>query len=125
MKILFVEDNETMQHLYARALEAAGLTVVVINDGSLAFETAVAEQPDLILMDIMMPQMNGLDALDVLKSNDQTKFIPVIMMSAHEDDTLLMRAMQAGASRYLIKSNVEVTELAKLITDTIAAHPKN
>ena len=125
MKILYVEDNETMQHMYTRALTATGLTVVLINDGILAVDSAIAEQPDLILMDVMMPRMNGLDALEALKSNDQTKSIPVIMMSAHEDDTLLMRAMKAGASRYLIKSNVEVIELAKLVTDTIATHPKN
>lgn len=124
MKILFVEDTETMQRLYTRALEAAQFEVVLIDDGINALETAITEQPDLILMDVMMPQMNGLDTLDTLKKDERTKTIPVIMMSAHEDDKLLLRAMQAGASRYLIKSNVEVTELPSLVTQTIAEHPK-
>ena len=124
MKILFVEDSETMQRLYTRVMQAADFTVVLVDDGIKALDAAIAEQPDLILMDVMMPQMNGLDALDLLKSDPQTKTIPVIMMSAHEDDALLMRAMNAGASRYVIKSNIEITDLIALINETISAHPK-
>ncbi|MBC7708067.1 response regulator [Polaromonas sp.] len=70
-------------------------------------------------MDVMMPIMNGLDALDAVKADEATKHIPVIMMSAHEDDNLLTRAMRSGASCYIVKSNIEVTDLVPILTATI------
>lgn len=125
MKVLIVEDNPSVQRMYGKALEFAGFTVVVANDGNVALEMAQREKPDVILMDVMMPVMNGLDALKLLKADDQAKTIPVIMLSAFEDDNLVIEAMSIGASRYLVKSNNEPKQIIDVIKEVTgsAAEP--
>jgi len=125
MKVLIVEDNEIMQRLYDRALRLAGITFVGVGDGSLALEAALREHPEIIMMDVMMPKMNGLEALKILKANDQTKGIPVIMLSAYQEDKLLIDAMNSGADRYLVKSNLEPTQIVDIIKEVAAASKSN
>ena len=123
MKVLVVEDNPIIQRMFSRAIQLAGITVVVANNGSLAVETALREKPDIILMDVMMPEMNGLDALRTLKANEQTKTIPVVMLTAYEDDKLLTSAMNAGATRYLVKSNLDPQQVIDIIREVVGSAP--
>jgi CheY-like chemotaxis protein len=120
MKVLIVEDNPVLQRLYGRALEMTGHTIVTANDGDIAITTAANENPDIILMDVMMPTMNGIEALRQIKANDATKAIPVIMLSANDDGVVMQKALQSGASRFLVKSNVEPSDIIGYIDQTVA-----
>lgn len=117
-KVLIVEDNPFIQRMYGRAFQEAGLAVITANDGSTVVDTVIREQPNVILMDVMMPHKNGIETLKDLKSNDQTKNVPVIMVSAYEEPTLMQQALQLGAKQYILKSAVEPSALLKYIQDS-------
>jgi len=120
IKLLLVEDNPYVQRMYAREFQSANFELTTADDGAVAVTTAQTLLPDVIVMDVMMPNMNGLEALKLLKENDSTKAIPVIMLSANDNDSVLKQAMDLGASRYLIKSSLEPQGLVDLINETIA-----
>lgn len=120
MKILIIEDDPMLQRLYGRILAQAGHTVVNGTDGSQALDIALAENPDAVIMDVMMPVMNGIDALRLLKTNEATKAAPVIMLSANDDPILMQQALQLGASRFLVKSNVEPAQVIAFVDETVA-----
>lgn len=119
MRILVVEDNPIMQRMYARTMEEAGLDVSLAADGTSVQNVALTEHPDIILMDMMLPNMNGIDALKALKVNEQTKATPVIMLSAYDDPDLMQQALDAGASRYLTKDSLEPQQIAELVQQTL------
>ena len=77
--LLLVEDDPTLQRLYSRVFDEADFEVVVASDGVAIVEKASVESPDVILMDVMMPNRNGMEALGDLKDNEETKDIPEIM----------------------------------------------
>ena len=119
MKVLLVDDTEMIVRMYTRALTEAGYEVVTAGDGQAAYDQARNATPDLILMDVMMPNRNGMEALGDLKDNEETKDIPVIMLSAHEDDQLLMQAMQMGAKRYLVKSRLDPDQVVSITREVL------
>jgi CheY-like chemotaxis protein len=118
MKVLVIDDNPMIQRLYGRSLEAAGVTAVIGSDGSQAVTLATSELPDVILLDVMMPEMNGIEALKQLKTADETKHIPVIMLSANDDALVMQNALQNGAARYLVKSNIEPVDVIAMVEET-------
>lgn len=120
MKILIVEDDPLIQRMYARALMQAGLQTSLIDNGAAALDTALQTQPDLVLMDVMMPDINGIEALKILKADNRTKSIPVIMLSANDDPELMQEALEAGASRYLAKSVVEPDQIVSAIQQSFS-----
>ena len=120
MKILIVEDDPLIQRMYARALMRAGLQTSLIDNGAAALDTALQTQPDLVLMDVMMPDINGIEALKILKADNRTKSIPVIMLSANDDPELMQQALEAGASRYLAKSVVEPDQIVSAIQQSFS-----
>jgi len=119
VKLLLVEDDPTVQRMYVHSFSEAGFEVMTADDGQLGVAAAVSQLPDIIIMDVMMPNMNGIDALKLLKENDQTKNIPVIMLSAFEDEALLKQALDLGVARYLIKSNLEPSIIVDLTNETL------
>jgi CheY-like chemotaxis protein len=123
IKLLLVEDNPVVQRLYDVAFTIENLEVITANDGQEALKLARSERPDVIIMDIMMPKMNGLEALQVLKSHKQTKAIPVIILTAFEEETLVQQALQLGAAHYLLKGATEPDEIATIIRQVVATHP--
>lgn len=122
IKVLIVEDNPFMMRMYGRYFQSAGFAVVTANDGIEAVQTATEQRPQIILMDVMMPKQNGLDALKALKADAQTKDIPVVMLSAYEEDDLMQAALQAGANRYLLKGSLEPDAVVAIISEIVAEH---
>lgn len=100
-KILIAEDHQDSQDALRILLEAAQYQVVVASDGQAAVDTALEELPDLILMDIMMPELDGLEATRRLRENDATMQTPIIAVTAMEGGRHL--ALEAGADDYLPK----------------------
>lgn len=99
-RILLVEDNEVNRELIARRLKRRGFDVAIATDGAAGVETATAQMPDLILMDIGLPILDGYEATRLIKENAATRHIPVIGLSAHAMSGDAERAMGAGCDDY-------------------------
>jgi CheY-like chemotaxis protein len=103
MKILYVEDNDDNVYVVRSRLGRAGFTVLVAVDGMQGLAMAVAERPDVILMDLSLPVLDGWEATRRLKSTPETKSIPVIALSAHAMVGDREKALAAGCDDYDIK----------------------
>jgi DNA-binding response OmpR family regulator len=110
-KILFVEDDEGFFNLFSAALSMRGYNIIHVADGAQAVEKAKLEMPDLILLDIILPGMSGLDILKELKSLDETKDIKVVMLTNFGTDENVNKAVELGSDDYLMKYNVVPSEL--------------
>ncbi len=103
-KILCVEDNADTQRMLSFLLTQAGYEVITADDGYQGIQKAKAWRPALILMDMMMPRMSGVEAVRRLRKLRVTKDIPILMLSAYQEQALIDEAIQAGADDYLIKT---------------------
>lgn len=102
-KILVVDDDRYVSAFMNIILSQGGYEVVAAQDGFECIDKAEKEKPDLILLDFMMPNMDGLTALASLKKSKETADIPVIMVTASDDRKNVIRAQESGASDYVIK----------------------
>jgi two-component system alkaline phosphatase synthesis response regulator PhoP/two-component system response regulator VicR len=102
-KILVVDDEPHIVRLVQVNLEKAGYVVVTASNGREALETVASEQPDLMVLDVMMPEMDGLETLKRLKDNPQTHEIPVILLTAKAQDEDVFEGWKSGADLYLTK----------------------
>ena len=101
--ILVVDDEPDVVTFLQRALESEGFTVIPAYDGLAALDIADTDKPDLILLDIMMPMMSGYDVCRQLKSNPQTKMIPIICVTSAQSPDTRNKARDAGAQALLLK----------------------
>ena len=99
-KILIVEDNEMNRDMLSRRLVLRGHEVVIAEDGGVALEMALREFPDLILMDMGLPVMDGWEATRRLKADARTASVPVIALTAHAMADDRMRALEAGCDDF-------------------------
>jgi len=102
-KILIVDDERHIVRLVQVNLERAGFTTVAAYNGVEALEQVAKENPDLVLLDVMMPRKDGFETLKELQSNDDTKDIPVIMLTAKAQDADIMKGWSSGVWAYLTK----------------------
>ncbi|MEQ1918893.1 MAG: response regulator [Elusimicrobiota bacterium] len=115
-RILSVEDDVDLQQVVAYVLKKKGWTVVFAYDGKDGLEKALELKPDLILLDMMLPGLNGLEVIRALKENEGTRAIPVIVMTAYPSDEQFIKSavVAMGAVEYLAKP-VHIDELVKTI----------
>ncbi len=111
IKILLIEDDQFLLGMYSTKFEIEGYIVVTAEDGLTGLELAASESPDIILLDIMLPKMNGLDVLEQLKSNAGLKKIPVILLTNLSQKDEIERALKMGANDYLIKAHFMPSEV--------------
>lgn len=102
-KILVVDDSPTMLTGTSRILQSAGHEVIQADCGAAGIEKAATESPDIILMDVVMPDLNGFQATRKITSNPDTEHIPVIMLTTKDQETDKVWAERQGASDYVIK----------------------
>jgi len=102
-KILIVEDTENNRVLLSRRLKPRGYDVVMAEDAEKGLALAVDEKPDLVLMDVGLPGMNGWEATQVMKTNPALAHVPVIALTAHAMDGDRQKAQEAGCDDYEIK----------------------
>ena len=114
IKILLVEDNDLNRDMLARRLRRHGMEVVEALDGGQALEVATAEQPDLILMDMNLPEMDGWEATRSLRADASTQHIPVIALTAHAMVGDRERALAVGCNEYETKPVDFVRLLTKI-----------
>ena len=99
-KILIVEDNEMNRDMLSRRLERKGYEIVMAEDGQKGVDMSKSENPDLILMDLSLPVMDGWEATSTIKADDNTKDIPIIVLTAHAMAGDREKAIEAGADEY-------------------------
>jgi len=114
MKILLVEDNEMNRDMLSRRLNKKGHQVIVATDGVQGVNMAQAELPDIILMDMSLPELDGWQATQQIKQTDATKHIPVIALTAHAMTGDREKAINAGCDDYDTKP-IELPRLLKKI----------
>ena len=114
-KILIVEDEITLQKSLSEALTNAGYETASALDGTRGLELAKSENPDLILLDLIMPKLDGFGTLKALKENDETSAIPVIILTNLEETEDVQKAIELGATTYLVKSDYGLDEVVKKV----------
>jgi len=119
-RILLAEDDRILRKAGEVSLRKKGHEVIPAVDGEDALVKARDHKPDLVLLDVMMPKMHGFDVLFALKGDPDVRDIPVIMLTNLEQPADIKRAADAGAHSYLVKSNMNLDELASRIADALA-----
>lgn len=121
-RILIVDDDRHVPRLIRTALERTGYETLVATDGMRALETISRDRPDLVLLDIAMPNMDGFETLRRLKSAPSTCAIRVLIVTARDGDDDLTRAWQAGADGYLTKP-FSPNDLASMVRTVLREAP--
>lgn len=124
-KILIVEDDPLMSRMYHKIFTFEKYEVEMAADGVEGFEKAKSTKPTIMLLDIMMPKMNGLQVLEKLKLDPETKAIPVIMLTNLAGQQDAESAMAKGAVKYIIKSEHEPKEVANMVKEILAGYTRN
>jgi adenylate cyclase len=101
--ILIADDNEANREILGRLLEARGYDLVFANDGEEALACALSKMPDLVLLDIMMPKMDGFEVCHRLKADKNVPFMPIILVTARADSKDVVRGLEAGGDEYVTK----------------------
>ncbi len=114
-KILVVEDEEILLTALSEELKQEGFEVAGAKDGIEGVEKAESEKPDLILLDLVMPRLDGIGALKQMKDNPATKEIPVVILTNLSDYDKVSDALSLGAMDYLVKANYRLEELVNKI----------
>lgn len=114
-KILFIDDDDFLRKIYKSELSDQGYEVVLAANGEEGIALAKAQIPDLIILDMIMPQKNGFEVLDALKKDEACKNIPIIILSNLGQEKDVARGLSMGAQEYLIKDKMSMEEVvAKL-----------
>ena len=114
-KILLVEDESNLAQVYKSRLTLEGFEVEHVANGELALSSAIEFRPDLIVLDAMMPKINGFDVLDILRNTPETVNVRVIMLTALSQPKDKERAVSLGADDYLVKSQVVISDVVDRI----------
>lgn len=109
--ILVVEDDSFLMDAYKVKLQQAKYTILAAKDGESGLAMAQSKKPDLIILDLVLPKMSGMDVLKKLKADETTKSIPVIIASNLDQKQTIDEGKKLGAVDYFIKSNLSINEL--------------
>lgn len=124
IKLLVVDDDMTLRELYEERMRAEGYTIVSASDGEEAIEKATKEHPDAILLDIMMPKINGIDVMKMLRENEGTKNIPIIVLTALVQEIDKVKEMMRPNDGYLIKSEIMPKDVVEKVRLAIQPNPE-
>lgn len=102
-KIVIAEDEHDIRELITFALQYAGFEVVATDNGEEAWQAAIREIPDLVLLDVRMPRMNGYEACRQIKAEEKTRHIPVVFLSAKGQESEIQTGLAVGAVDYIVK----------------------
>lgn len=123
-KILIVEDDVALRNVYEMRLKIEGYDIIVSGDGEEGLSLAVKEKPDLVLLDLMMPKISGMDVLDILKSTPETKKIPVLILTALTQDSVKTKGYVFGADDFMVKSESKLEEIVGKVKSLLKDNKK-
>ncbi len=113
--ILFIEDESALQKAFGEILRQEGYQMVSALDGEIGLRLAKSKKPNLILLDLILPKINGFEVLKKLKEDEETKDIPVIVLTNLEGIGDIDKALEMGATTYLVKAQYSLEEVVKKI----------
>ena len=114
-KILVVEDEQILLRALNVELLSQGFEVLSAKDGETGLRLINEEKPGLVLLDLILPKMHGFEVLKAIKSNEDTKEIPVIILSNLGQDSDIKKGLELGAVGYFVKASTDLSELSKKI----------
>lgn len=114
-RILLVEDDDSLANVYVTRLEAEGFEIRRVVNGEDALAAAKEYQPNLVLLDVMMPKISGFDVLDILRNTPETANLKIVMLTALSQDSDKQRAEALGVDDYLVKSQVVIADVVDRI----------
>lgn len=120
IKILLVEDDPFLLSMYSTKFEIEGFEVITADDGEKGLKAANQEGADIILLDILMPNMNGFEVLEKLKAQEKTRDIPVILLTNLNQKDEIEKGMVLGAADYMIKAHFMPSEVVAKIKKVLA-----
>ena len=119
-RILLAEDDRFLRRAAEATLKRRGYTVLTASDGDDALRVARAEMPDLVLLDLIMPKLQGFEVLRTLKQDPATEGIPVIVLSNLSQASDVQQAMEGGAVAYFVKAELSLQGLAERVQEVLA-----
>jgi len=118
LKVLVVEDDQFLQKILLLKFAAEGFEVSGAADGEEALKRILAEAPNIVLLDLILPKMNGFDVLTEIRTNPQTRQLPVIVLSNLGQEEDIRRARNLGALDFLVKSDVSIQEIVQRVKES-------
>jgi len=118
-KILIIEDDIVLQKALNEYLSSEGFDVTAASDGESGMEMSLSENPDLILLDIILPKKDGYEVLQSVRKNEKTKNIPVILLTNLDSIHDVQKALEFGATTYLVKADYKLEEVMAKIKDIL------
>lgn len=118
--ILFIEDESALQKSLGEMLKKSNFRFISAFDGETGLDLARKRNPDLILLDLILPKLDGFKVLEALKKDKKTNKIPIIILTNLENPFDVQRALELGATTYLIKANYELDEIVKKIKEIVS-----
>lgn len=117
IKLLLVEDDDLIRELLKQKLEKNGFTVIVSTDGTGVVDIIRSQHPDLVALDLLMPEMNGYEVLDALAKDEALRKVPVVVVSNLGQDDEIRRCKEKGAVDFLIKANYTPTQMVQKLRE--------
>jgi CheY-like chemotaxis protein len=118
-RVLLVEDDRFLRRACEKSLQQQGFTVATAPDGEEALRAIHADPPDIILLDLLMPKVSGIEVLKELKSDEKTRAIPVIILTNSSKETDIREIESLGVSGYLVKANLSLEELGNQVKQAL------
>jgi len=118
-RILIAEDEKSIAHAYGEHLEREGYIVEYAYDGQETLLKTDEFKPDLILLDIVMPKLDGISVLKKIKAKEETKNIPVIILTNLESSQSASEALEAGSFQYLVKTDYSLDDISKKVSEVL------
>lgn len=118
-RVLLIEDEKEVAELYKLKLTLDGYEVVVASSGQEGLEEAFKKEPELIFLDIKMPEMDGFEVLKKLRKSPKTESIPVVILSNFDEEDLIERGLTLGANEYLIKSQFTPEQISEKVKNWV------
>ena len=118
-KIAIIEDDPVISQMYRFKFEAAEFEVQLANNGKRGIEMVKNFQPDLILLDLQMPEMNGADALEIIRKNEWGKNIPVIILTNMGEEESPKKLRNLGIHSYIVKANLTPNQVLKRVQEAL------
>jgi DNA-binding response OmpR family regulator len=118
-KILIIEDDRALQNALVEIMEQTGYEVACAFDGEEGLQKLAAGEPDLILLDIVLPGKDGYEVLEAIKKNDGTKNIPVLILTNLEEIDNVQRALDLGATTFMVKSDFSLKDVVEKIKESL------
>lgn len=124
-KVLIIEDDPLMSRMYQKIFTFEKYDVVMAKDGQEGLDLARSDKPTLILLDVMMPKLNGFQVLEKLKADPDTRAIPVVMLTNLAGEQDAETALSKGAVRYIVKSEYEPKQVADMVKEILAGYTRD